>query len=86
MTGTAGTRKNKSAGRQHRTMKPKVSEKKIDTVHNIKSDFFIANEEMSDFEPTKSDVPTSFDFRISAIRLLPSHVGPLKIQIQWIDH
>lgn len=33
----------------------------------------------------KSGEQISFDFCISGLRTLPSHTGPLKLQIQFID-
>jgi hypothetical protein len=85
-TSIGRTGRGKGSTRNARTMKVHPSEKKLDTLHNIREEFFIENEGASDFEPVRANEAVSFDLQIVGLRTLPSHTGPVKLQVRVIDH
>lgn len=61
------------------------STKKLNSLQNIKEQFYIENEETSDFQAVKAGEPINLDFSIIGMRTLPSYIGPLKLQISFMD-
>ena len=51
----------------------------------MKESFFYSNERPTEFSKVSLKKPLNFDFAISGLRTLPSYIGPVKVEVNFLD-
>ena len=56
-----------------------------DALANLDEEYFYSNEKPSEFSHVTIKKPLNFDVSIGGLRTLPSYIGPIKIEISFLD-
>ena len=52
---------------------------------NIHEEYFYTNEKSSEFTHCSLKKPLNFDVSVAALRTLPSYIGPVKLELSFLD-
>ena len=56
-----------------------------DSKKHIDEDYFHSNEKSTEFSHCALRKPLNFDVSVAALRTLPSYIGPVKLELNFID-